>query len=345
MNTPVLEPPVGAPPQDTCAIFDTDPSPADAVERLCAHIQPTPCETVPLRAALGRCLAEPLPAPMAFPPFNRAMMDGYALRAAEVEPGAQWHVLDEVIAGQIADKPLPAHTALRIATGAPLPIGADTVLRQECAQRFGQTLRGLLPRIVLGKDTEAIGSVTTVGDLLISAHSPLLPTDLAKAARHGISQLSVHRPARMALLVIGNELTPAGSPLPRSHLYEHNALLIEATLDQHRLGQIIHTAAVKDDLAAIDEALSTARAQHPDLLILIGGTSVGTHDFTRRALSRHGQPLFEGVHTRPGRTACASVTDNGLVLLALPGSPKAVHALLESILLPTLRSMQGHLIP
>ena len=345
MNPPVLEPPVGASLQDTCAIFHADPSPAEAVECLCAHIQPTPCETVPLRTALGRCLNEPLRAPMAFPPFTRAMMDGYALRSTEVKPGAQWRVLDELIAGQIADKPLPAHTALRIATGAPLPIGADTVLRQESAQRFGQTLRGLLPQIERGKDTEAMGSVAAVGDLLISAHSPLSPTDLVKAARHGISHLSVHRPARIVLLVIGNELTPAGAPLPRGHLYEHNALLIESTLDQHRLGQIIHSAAVKDDLAAIDQSIGTARAQRPDLLILIGGTSVGTHDFTRRALFRHGQPLFEGVHTRPGRTACASVTDNGLVLLALPGSPKAVNALLENILLPTLRFMQGHLIP
>lgn len=327
---------------DTCARYRDDPTPAEATARLCAHLQPTPIESTPLRHALGRCLAAPLFAPTAFPPFTRAMMDGYALRSTEVEAGFCWRLRPALIAGHANHEPLPAGHAVRIATGAELPPGADTVLRQEWAQCFSNQLRALLPKLAHGKDTEQKGSVAEVGSLILPAQHPLTPTHLAHAARHGVNQLSVHRTAKIALISIGNELTPAGQPLPQGQLYEHNLILIEATLDQYRLGELTHCTAVADDRRLIDEAIHTARAQHPDLLILVGGTSVGTHDFTRRALERHTQLLFSGINTRPGRTAVAGVTQDGLVVLALPGSPKAVHALLENLLCPALRWMHGY---
>lgn len=319
-----------------------EPSLPEAVERLCATLRPTPLDTVPLRAALGRCLAEPLHAPNPFPPFDRAMMDGYALRAAEVQPGAVWIVDHSLTAGQAATAPLHPGHAVRIATGAPLPPGADTVLRQEWAQCLGQTLRAALPHIAPGKDAERQGHGTATGALLLPAHQPLSPVQLAHAARHGIAQLTIHRPARLALILIGNELTEAGQPLPPGQLYEHNSIFLDAALDETRLGEISHRHTVRDDPDAMDAALHTARAQAPDMLLLVGGTSVGTQDFTRSVLRRHGELLFEGINTRPGRTGFAGITPDGRPLIALPGSPKAVHALWAGLLHPALRRMNGY---
>lgn len=339
MNTTTALPP--RQPADSCELSRAEPSLPEALARLCAVLNPTPPERVPLRSALGRCLVDPLFAPNSFPPFDRAMMDGYALRAAEVHPAARWIVDPPLHAGQIRHTPLaPGHT-VRIATGAPLPPGADTVLRQEWAQCLGQTLRAALPQLPLGKDTETQGSVTATGALLLPAHQPLSPIQLAHAARHGISHLTVHRTARLALLLIGNELIEVGHPLPPGQLYEHNSIFLDTELEQTRLGEISHRQTVRDDPDAIDTALHTARAQMPDMLLLIGGTSVGSQDFTRRVLHRHGDPLFEGINTRPGRTGFAVITPDGRTILALPGSPKAVHALWAGLLHPALRLLQG----
>ena len=320
-----------------------EPSLPEAVERLCAALRPTPLDTVPLRAALGRCLAEPLHAPNPFPPFDRAMMDGYALRAAEVQPGAVWIVDHTLTAGQAVTAPLRPGHAVRIATGAPLPPGADTVLRQEWAQCLGQTLRAALPHIAPGKDAERQVSSTATGALLLPAHQPLSPLQLAHAARHGIAQLTIHRPARLALILIGNELTEVGYPLAPGQLYEHNSIFLDTALAETRLGEISHRQTVRDDPDAMDAALHAARAQAPDMLLLVGGTSVGTQDFTRSTLRRHGELLFEGINTRPGRTGFAGITPDGLPIIALPGSPKAVHALWAGLLHPALRRKNGHI--
>ncbi|WP_407275231.1 molybdopterin molybdotransferase MoeA [Halothiobacillus sp. DCM-1] len=341
---PLTDPRPPYPVIDPCHASQADPTLTEALDRLLACVQPTPVETVALRAARDRCLAAPLTAPTPFPPFSRAMMDGYALRAAEVQPGARWIVQRELIAGQAANSPLPPGHAVRIATGAALPEGADTVLRQEWAQRQGHTLRASLPQLPPGKDAEAVGSVTARGAPLLPAHTPLTPTHLAQAARHGIHALPVHRTAAIALILIGNELIPAGQPLPAGHLYEHNAIWIESSLDQRHLGRIIHHARVDDDPTRIHHTLTTALAKQPDLVILVGGTSVGSHDFTRRVLQRTGRLLFEGIQTRPGRTAFAAQSASGHLVIALPGSPKAVHALFDELVVPTLCALQGQRI-
>jgi molybdopterin molybdotransferase len=309
-----------------------------AIDRLRAASQPRPTVRLPLIRALNHVLAVPLLAPNPFPPFDRAMMDGYAARFHDLSRPAPLVITGESVAGRAHPVPLMASSVVAIATGAPLPQGADCVIRKEYARVEGNQIFVTAELLRVGADCEQAGSIALTGDLLIAANTRLQPNHLAIAARHGLRELTVRQAPRIQILLTGNELLAAGQAPQSGCIYEHNHILIASFLAQQH-----HTVLPGGDIIPDDETTLRRRVEAalnavmpPDFILLVGGTSVGAHDHTRRALNPLGTWLFKSLNTRPGRPACALKTTQGIPVIALPGSPKAVEALLLNLIAPTL---------
>ncbi|MBN2871950.1 MAG: molybdopterin molybdotransferase MoeA, partial [Halothiobacillaceae bacterium] len=300
----------------------------------------------PLAEALGRVLARTIHAPRAYPPFNRAMMDGYAARHADLEPfdpETTLRVRAESGSDRSAPAPLPAGHCAPIATGAPLPPGADVVLRRERVFVSDGRLRPLEP---LGPwtDCETIGTIAMPGATLLSAGTTLGPGELSIAARHGLATLPVYRAPRVAVLVTGDELIPPGAPCPTGSIHDSNSILIEAILTRLGADHLATGAPLPDHRPTLEREVHRQLAR-ADLVCLVGGSSVGRRDFSREILARLGTPLFEGVAMRPGRPTSATVTPEGKLVLALPGRPAALFTALHVLVRPVLAFMQGRTAP
>jgi molybdopterin molybdotransferase len=312
---------------------------ATAIDRLRATLQKKPSVPMPLINALNQVLAAPLIAPNPFPPFDRAMMDGYAADYRTLTAQAPLDITGESAAGSANLTLLAQGTVVAIATGAPMPQGADCVIRKEYARVEGREIFVAAQLLSPGADCEPQGSIAMTGDILIPANTRLQPTHLAIAARHGLRELAVIRAYDIQILLIGNELILAGTPPQRGQIYEHNQILIKSFLAQHHINVLPDSPIIPDDKTAIRTAVQAAlhAISPPDLILLVGGTSVGAHDYTRSALAPLGTWLFRGLNTRPGRSACALKTQQGIPVIALPGSPKAVSALMLKLITPVLK--------
>lgn len=325
---------------DSCHDLNADSLPLEtAISRLRATLSHRPAVQVPLIQALNQVLAAPLIAPNDFPPFDRAMMDGYAARFSDLGAQSPLDIVGESAAGRACPAPLAQGCVVAIATGAPLPPGADCVIRKEYARACANKILVTTELLHRGADCESCGSVAARGDVLIAAHTRLQPMHLALAARHGLPALAVQRACRIQILLIGNELVPAGDTRQPGQIYEHNQILIESFLAQHHSVVLPNEPIVPDDETAIRAAVrhSLSATRPPDLILLVGGTSVGNHDHTRRAIAPLGNWLFHVLNLRPGRPTCALKTNQGIPIIALPGSPKAVMALLPGLIAPVLK--------
>ncbi|HUM99167.1 MAG TPA: molybdopterin molybdotransferase MoeA [Halothiobacillus sp.] len=338
-----VEPPLSAgnlsAPMDPCDSPDEHAvSLHTAIARLRASLNARPTVRLPLIQALNQRLATPLIAPNPFPPFHRAMMDGYAARFSDLCAKSPLDRAGESAAGSADLAPLAQGTVVAIATGAPLPQGADCVIRKEYARVEANKVFVTVELIRPSADCESCGSVARQGDVLIPAQTRLLPAHLAVAARHGVPELAVTRAYGIQILLIGNELAPAGQPRQQGQIYEHNQILIESVLAQHHVRVLPEEPIIPDDEHAIRTAVlkSLSTTPPPDLILLVGGTSAGNHDHTRAALAPLGVWLFHGLNLRPGRPTCALKTLQGIPLIALPGSPKSIAALLPGLIAPVL---------
>lgn len=326
---------------DTCLLQNDDTvSLETAIIRLSATLKNRQSVHVPLIKALNQVLATPLIAPNAFPPFDRAMMDGYAARFSDLCTKSMLDIAGESAAGRAYYGVLDKGTVVAIATGAPMPEGADCVIRKEYARVEANKIFVAVELLCPGSDYEPRGAVVMPGDVLIPSKTRLQPAHLAIAARHGINDLEVHRPLRIQILLIGDELIPAGNTIQQGQIYEHNQILIASFLAQHHGEILLDLPIVPDDEAEIRLAVQAVlnTTPPPDLILLVGGTSVGNHDHTRTALATFGSWLFLRLDLRPGRPTCALKTRQGVPIIALPGSPKAVTALLPRLIAPLLNT-------
>lgn len=312
-------------------------SPDDARSRILAavaRLPPLPRERVGLQAALGRALAEELRAPHDLPPFAASTMDGYALRAADASaPGVRMPVAFEVFAGE-APRALPAGACCRITTGAPLPPGADAVEMQEEVRRRGRTAT-FARAVPAGRFVRAPGSDLPRGAVALPAGAALDPGAVGLVAAIGLPEVAVWRRPTVAILQTGDELAPPGRPLQPGEIRASNGeALAAAVREAGGVPRVLPPAG--DTLEAVARALRAARGA--DLLVTVGGVSVGPKDLVRAALRRAGARLdFWRVAMRPGKPFTFGRWGRAAVF-GLPGNPASALTTFELFVRPALRA-------
>ena len=309
---------------------------AEALERLFALVVPLGVEEVPLIRAAGRVLARPLTATRAQPPFAASAMDGYAVRAADARPGARLRVVGTAAAGRRFAGVVGAGEAARILTGAPLPEGADAVVMQEDASRDGEA-------ILIGPDAR-LGHVRPAGNdfaegATIQAPRRLTAADVALIAAFGIATVPVSRRPDVAIISTGDELAMPGEPAGPDQVYAANAFGLHAMLRAE--GARPRLLPIADDSEA-GLAQAFGLAEGADLILTIGGASVGDHDLVAPVARALGAELaFHKVAMRPGKPLLAGRMPSGALLLGLPGNPVSAMVCGAIFLSPLIRALQG----
>ncbi len=307
---------------------------------LAAAAGPRGRETAPLAEALGRTLAAPLVARRTQPPVAVSAMDGFALRAADVAAlPARLKLIGTSAAGHGFTGAVGAGETVRIFTGAPLPQGADSVLMQEDAKIDGDVV---LPsqRVAPGRHVRSAGIDFRQGEVLLPAGTRLGPIQIALAAAMNHADLPVARCPRVAILATGDELVPPGSPTGQDQIVASNAPAIAAYV---RLagGAPIDLGIAGDDFAALEAAIRAARQAEADVLVTLGGASVGDHDLVKSALAQEGMQLgFWRIAMRPGKPLIHGRLGD-MLILGLPGNPAASIVCALLFLVPLVRALSG----
>jgi len=309
---------------------------ADALARLFALVRPMPAETVPIAEAAGRVLAEDAVARRDQPPFAASAMDGYALRAGEAAAGARLRLVGEAAAGRAHPGPLPAGAAIRIFTGAPLPEGADTVLIQENAEAGGGTLI-VCEAPAEGAHIRPARADFAAGDRL-AAPRRLTPRDVALLAAMNVARVRVARRPEVALIPTGDELVRPGETPGPDQIVASNDLGLAAMLAA--IGARPRPCPIaRDTRDSLVAALGIARGA--DMIVTIGGASVGERDLVASVLGAEGLALaVHRVAMRPGKPLMTGRLGESL-MLGLPGNPVSAMVCGEIFLRPAVEAALG----
>lgn len=320
----------------------------EAAGRIAAAVVPLGVERVPLREAVGRVLGADVISPITLPHWTNSAMDGYAVRAVDVRGASEsapvvLPVIETVAAGAFPTRPLGTGEATRIMTGAPLPDGADTVVRVEDTDAGLDRVRILKDRDV-GKNIRLRGEELHEGAIALPRGMPVGAAQVGVLASVGAREVSVHRRPRVAILGSGDELVDldrfsevlAGRKIVSSNSYTLEALV----LDSGGVPLVLGHAA--DTLEAMRDLLLRAVGEAPDLIITSAGVSVGEYDYTRAALEEMGTALdFWKVRMRPGAPLGFGHV-RGIPWLGLPGNPVSAMVTFELFARPAIRRMLGH---
>ncbi|MDF2599061.1 MAG: molybdenum cofactor synthesis domain protein [Methylobacterium brachiatum] len=314
---------------------------AEALARVLASVSdPVEAETVPLAQAAGRTLAADVAASRTQPPFPASAMDGYAVRFADASAvGASLKLIGTSAAGHGYSGRIGRGEAVRIFTGAPVPDGADAILIQEDAQVEGETVRVVEP-VEQNRFIRRAGLDFTAGETLLVAGMTLDARRLALAAAAGHPRLSVRRRPRVAILATGDELVEPGAEPAWDQIVASNSLAL-AALASDAGAEIIDLGIAADDHGALEDAFRRAREARADLLITLGGASVGDHDLVQAALAKEGLELgFWRVALRPGKPLMHGRLGDMLVI-GLPGNPVSSIVCGLLFVVPAIRALQG----
>lgn len=308
----------------------------DALLQLFDLVSPMGIEDVPLRRAAGRVLARNVTATRTQPPFSASSMDGYALRRAEVEPDAMFKVIGEAAAGHRFEGTVKAGQAVRIFTGAPIPDGADFVVIQEDTSRRGDLL--MLGHDIGEKDNiRPAGGDFSAGDVMV-APRVLRPADIALLASMNIAQVPVHIAPQIAIIATGDELVQPGEKPGPDQIIASNTFGLAALLEQ--IGARCRMIPIaRDTVPSLRQAFEMA--QDADLIITIGGASVGDHDLVAPVSAELGmEQSFYKVAMRPGKPLMAGRLRD-VPMIGLPGNPVSAMVCGVVFVAPVLRKMLG----
>ena len=308
----------------------------EALAAVLELVAPLGVEAVPLREAGGRVLAVPVVAPRDQPPFAASAMDGYAVRSADAVPGARLRVVGEAAAGRPWRGVVEPGTAARIFTGAAVPPGADRVVIQEDVELDGDriTLRDALDP---GPYIRPAGGDFAAG-ARVEAPALLTPERIALVAAMGCAAPQVARRPAVALMATGDELVPPGEPPREGQVIASNAYGLAAMARQAGAEARLLPIA-RDDRASLEEAF--ALAEGADLVVTIGGASVGDHDLVAPVAASLGMaPAFHRVAMRPGKPLMAGRLGRA-ALLGLPGNPVSALVCGRVFMIPAIRRMLG----
>lgn len=294
----------------------------EALSRVISDATPVArTENLPLAQAGGRVLARDLVALRTQPPFSASAMDGYAVRSADTtEAGAELELIGESAAGHGFEGTVGPGQTVRIFTGAPLPDGADTIVIQEDTEKLGDGRIRMTIATTEGKHIRLAGVDFTEGRPGLSAGRLLDAGAITLAAAMNHPQVEVYARPKVAILATGDELKLPGETLGRGQIVASNTFGIGAMV-RAAGGEVIDLGIAEDRMEALDSALDSAISQGADVLVTIGGASVGDHDLVQDALKKRGMELdFWRIAMRPGKPLMSGRL-GGMRVLGLPGNP------------------------
>jgi molybdopterin molybdotransferase len=313
---------------------------AEAQARLLALAAPMKALEVPLAEAMGRWLAAPLIAGRTQPARDLSAMDGYAVRVGD---GPGWTVAGESAAGRAFAGQVGADEAVRIFTGAVVPQGADAILIQENVAVEGariHQMEGDAPKT--GDHIRKTGSDFGEGDTLAGAGTQINAATIGLAALAGHATLPVHRRIKVTLISTGDELVRPGEPTREDQIPSSNGVMLSALLAALPV-EISDPGIVPDQEATIRSTLADAAGA--DIIVTLGGASVGDHDLVRPALLAEGAELdFWKIAMRPGKPVMAGRLGDAIVL-GLPGNPVSAYVTALLLLMPLIRHLSGAAAP
>jgi molybdenum cofactor synthesis domain-containing protein len=313
----------------------------EARRRLDAAVRPIArTERVRLEDAAGRVAAADVTSPIDVPPFARSAMDGYAVIGADTSAAtrstpARLHLLDRIYTGQLSSVAITRGTCAEIATGAPLPSGADAVVMVEETGKSGDQDVDIFAAAAAGQNVGRRGADISTGDRVVSSGDPLSPSRVGAIAAIGCADVEVFARPRVAILSTGNEVVEPGQALSPGQIFDVNRFTLGAIVSAHGGVAEPHRAA-QDTVDALLTALDACA--EADLIVFSGGSSVGERDLVVDAIAARGEMIFHGIAVRPGKpTAFAMVA--GTPFFGMPGNPTSCLSNAYILLVPFLRAI------
>jgi molybdopterin molybdotransferase len=317
-------------------------TPTEAEAIILASIPPMPTEDVPLAEAHGRVLRTNIRADRDLPPFDRVMLDGYALRAAAWTAGTQtFRVTGLQAAGMIPQKLAAGDACIEVATGAALPEAADCVVPYEDTTREGEMATiSTAVKLAPGHAVHRHGSDYAAGTVIVPAGTRLTGREIAVAAACGCAALAVNSQPKIAVIVTGDELVDVGAEVGPHQLRRSNDYALRAAL--HAAGWLrVERFHLHDMRHEIEHTLWHILAEF-DVVLLTGGVSKGKFDFLPAVLTELGvQKKFQGVAQRPGKPLWFGLSQRARPVFALPGNPVSSYTCLHRYVLPALAQAAG----
>lgn len=310
----------------------------EALDRIVGHSPLMPSENVALGDAPGRALAADIAARRTQPPFDASAMDGYAVRAEDIATApVTLRVVGHAPAGNAFDGAVGPGEAVRIFTGGPVPAGANAVVLQEDTEAGDGTVT-VTEAGGLGQHIRRAGIDFRDGDVLLQEGRVLTPAAIGLVAAMGVTRLDVRRRPRVALIATGDELVRPGEPVGPNQIVSSNSVALAALIERHG-GIAVDLGIARDEPRALRDLVESARGA--DVLVTIGGASVGDHDLVKQVLGDIGLEIdFWKIALRPGKPLIFGRM-GGAMMLGLPGNPVSAMVCGLLFLVPMIRAMLG----
>jgi molybdopterin molybdotransferase len=328
----------------------------EALEIILASITPVGAEIAPLNKSAGRVLAAPIVSQLNVPPFANSAMDGYALIAADSRPASPQSpvclkVIEHIPAGATPTKEITAHTAARIMTGAPLPSGADAVIRFEETSEHIPTNHTagdevwLYNCVAQGDNVRLAGEDVKAGQTVLPAGHRLRPQDVGVLAAIGQGQVPVYRRPRVAILATGDELVDVDDPITPGKIRNSNEY-VQAALAEKYGAEALPLGIARDTIEDLTAKIHQGLAQGVDLFLTSAGVSVGDFDIVKTVLAGQGQMEFWQVNIKPGKPLAFGLLSQPtnpaqIPLIGLPGNPVAAMIAFEVFARPAILKLGG----
>ena len=324
---------------------------AQARERILSHFEPVSTETLPLAGCSNRVIAQQIVAPIDLPPFDNSSMDGFAVRAADVEEATidsprSLRVIADIPAGSHPTISVAPGEAARIMTGAPTPTGADAVVPVEDTNFTNRDAGTPPPEIVqIYKPAKPGSNVRPRGMDIHAGHAVLNPGRVIKAqelgllAMLGFANVVVYRRPRVALFSSGDELLPVDAPLEDGKIRDSNSYTL-AALIENAGAEVLRLGVARDDHDSVKALLDHAVGQKVDLILSSAGVSVGAFDFVKQVIESNGKMDFWRVNMRPGKPVAFGEYKN-IPFIGLPGNPVSAFVGFEVFVEPVIFRLRG----
>jgi molybdopterin molybdotransferase len=323
----------------------------DALRVLNEHfvIPEASVDEISISSALGRILASGISSPSDLPEFNRSTMDGYAVRSADTFGAAEsrpalLNVVGDILMGTVPERAIARGEAMKIATGGALPAGADAVVMFEQTQPVDATSIEVVKAVAPLENVVQAGDDIKRGEVVLSRGHRLRPQDMSALASLGITRIKVFERPRVAIISTGNEIVPADSVPAPGRIRDSNSYNLEGLIMQTG-GAAVKKGIIPDDYARLRETLEAA-IKDCAVVLMTGGSSVGTADLTAKVINDAGRPgvLVHGVSIKPGKPLVVGLVDvssRHVPVFGLPGHPVAVSICFDLFVKPILARLTG----